>query len=182
MAHFFLILKSLPWSKCATFYTFTYWRFLGCFQVLAITNKAAVNIAVKENNSQQMVLGLWSFLCFYTAPLPGISCSPQCLPAVLQGQGCLPGIQTSQNIGHRSCSPFCPRGGAGNWEFAPNGTFMPSRRGTRASRVLEHSCPSWICGDWVLQLPKWFLEFSQVFWSYRACWGILKDCVSRGSI
>jgi hypothetical protein len=73
-------------------------------------------------NSQQLVLGLWSFLCFYTAPLPGISCSPQCLPAVLQHQGCLPGIQTSQNIGHRSCSPFCPWGGAGYWVFAPNGT------------------------------------------------------------
>jgi hypothetical protein len=114
-------------------------------------------------NSQQLVLGLWSFLCFYTAPLPGISCSPQCLPAVLQHQGCLPGIQTSQNIGHRSCSPFCP------WEELRIGSLLPMAqlrvvgRGAKVGQMVDRFCPSWLCAGWVLQLPNWFLEFSQVF-------------------
>jgi len=46
IAHFFSALKNIPLSGCAIVYSFTEGHF-GCFQILAVMNKAAVDICVQ---------------------------------------------------------------------------------------------------------------------------------------
>ena len=46
-AHFFLVLNNIPLSGCVIAYSFTYGKTVGCLQVLAIMNKAAINIPVQ---------------------------------------------------------------------------------------------------------------------------------------
>ena len=45
--HFFLVLNNIPLSGCTTVYSPTE-GYLGCFQVLAAMNKAAINIHVHK--------------------------------------------------------------------------------------------------------------------------------------